>query len=88
MCCIFAGSIRNTHTMKAGSKFSDGSQMFHIAGGDVARVQQDVNGFWGFTTKKGYNLWEGNEITKSRAKCIAILRELDKSIKYNLQFEQ
>ena len=74
--------------MKAGSKFSDGSQMFHIAGGDVASVQQDVNGFWGFTTKKGYNLWEGNEITKSRAKCIAILRELDKSIKYNMRFEQ
>ena len=74
--------------MKAGSKFSDGSQMFHIAGGEIATVEQDVNGFWGFTTNRGYNLWEGERETKSRAKCIAMLRELDKSIKHEMQFEQ
>ena len=66
--------------MKAGSKFSDGSQMFHLACGEIATVEKDVNGFWGFTTDKGYNLWEGGEETKSRNACVARLRMFDNEV--------
>ena len=66
--------------MKAGSKFSDGSQMFHLACGEIATVEKDVNGFWGFTTNKGYNLWEGERETKSRKYCLTLLRGYDAEV--------
>ena len=73
--------------MKAGSKFSDGSQMFHLACGEIATVEKDVNGFWGFTTNKGYNLWEGNEETNSRKDCINRLRAFEAEVLNDMKYQ-
>ena len=73
--------------MKAGSKFSDGSQMFHLACGEIATVEKDINGFWGFTTNKGYNLWEGERETKSRKDCMNLLRGYDAQTVENKKHE-
>jgi hypothetical protein len=73
--------------MKAGSKFSDGSQMFHLACGEIATVEKDTNGFWGFTTNKGYNLWEGERETATKKECLAILRKFDAETVLNKKYD-
>jgi hypothetical protein len=73
-----------TETMNAGSKFSDESQYFHLLCGELAFVQKDVNGFWYFTTDKGYDFRESDRggVT-SRNVMLVILRDYDAETREN-----
>jgi hypothetical protein len=74
--------------MNAGSKFSDESQYFHLICGELAFVQKDVNGFWYFTTDRGYDFRESDRggVT-SRNVILVILREYDAETRENLKHE-
>ena len=53
---------------------------------EIATIDQDCNGLWGFTTTKGYNSWEGT-LYKSFDKCYLDLKAYEKrninQLKYN-----
>lgn len=45
---------------------------------EIATIEQDCNGFWAFTTTKGYNGWEG-ELYNSFDKCYLSLKKYEKN---------
>lgn len=75
--------------MKTNFKFQDGAEDFILKTGEKCRIEKDCNGFWGFRSDKGYNLWEGgNEaLGKTKKQAIAILKDYESievlNAKYN-----
>lgn len=59
-------------------KYQDGTEKFEIKTGEVFTVEQDPNGFWGYTSNKGYNLWESNELPRTKKEAVEMLRNLEK----------
>lgn len=53
---------------------------------EIATIEQDCNGLWGFSTTKGYNGWEG-DLYNSFDKCYLALKKYEKNnvtdLKYN-----
>lgn len=52
---------------------------------EIATIEQDDNGFWGFQTTKGYNSWEGTPF-KTFDKAFTVLKKYEaesiKDLKY------
>ena len=73
--------------MTTNFKYQDGTEVITIKTGDVFTVEQDCNGFWGYTSNKGYNLWETENLAKTKSEAVKMLRELEKveieNAKYN-----
>jgi len=73
--------------MTSNFKYQDGTETFTIKTGEIFTVEQDCNGFWGYTSNNGYNLWEVGNLPTTKAQAIKMLRELEKievlNAKYN-----
>lgn len=52
---------------------------------ETAKIEQDCNGSWGFTTTRGYNSWEG-ENYKSFDKVYSALKAYEKRELLNLRY--
>jgi len=73
--------------MKSNFKYQDGTETFTIKTGEVFTVEKDINGFWGYTSNKGYNLWEGDYLPTTKSEAVKMLRNHEKvaveNAKYN-----
>jgi hypothetical protein len=67
-------------------KYNDKSETITFKTGEVFTLQQDINGFWGYTSNKGYNSWEAYEF-KTKAQAKAAMRELEKNEILNAKYE-
>lgn len=64
--------------MKLIIKYSNGEAAYKMKCGETAQLLQDPNGFWGFETDKGYNLWEAPEsLSTNRNDIIKLMKQLD-----------
>lgn len=73
--------------MTSNFKYQDGSESFTIKTGEIFMVEQDINGFWGYTSNKGYNLWEGDNLPTTKKEAVKMLREHEKAQILNAKYE-
>jgi hypothetical protein len=59
-------------------KYANNEATYTMKCGEVAQLMCDPNGFWGLETNKGYNEWEGVEMTTKRADAVKRMREYDR----------
>ena len=72
-----------THTFT----YTNNEAIYTMKCGEVAKLMCDPNGFWGFETDKGYNEWEGVEMTTKRADAIKRMREYDRRTTKQRKYE-
>ncbi len=52
---------------------------------EIATINEDCNGFWGFTTNRGYNTWEGTPY-KTFDAAFTSLKKYEKNSIENLKY--